>query len=95
MTDIKITTNNQYREFISGCDLTAKEREEFDYYDNQEDLDTATFVRYKGLVYDLKEFMRSDAFEDWDGVAGQSYFSGVLLKISEDGDAYKIGTYTN
>jgi hypothetical protein len=31
--------------------------------------------------------------KDWDGYQSDSYFSGVVIKISPDGEQYKIGTY--
>lgn len=32
-------------------------------------------------------------FKGWDGYASDSYFSGVLIKLSRDGEEYMVGTY--
>lgn len=54
---MKITTNNQARDVAYAWQLTDKERAEFDYHDDIDSPDCcATFVRYKGQVYDLGEF---------------------------------------
>ena len=34
-------------------------------------------------------------FSLWHGTNGDSYFSGVLIRISDDGEEYKIATYTS
>ena len=34
------------------------------------------------------EFMKG-----WDGYISDSFFSGVLIKISDDNEEYQIGTY--
>jgi len=52
------------------------------------------FFKYKGHWYHLSDFTNaSAAFEGWDGVAPDSFFSGILIKISKDGERYKVGTY--
>ena len=88
---MEIITNNKPRHLIYGYDLPAKVRSDFDYL-NDEELDCSNFVRYRGQYYDLSQFMRSDSVTGWDGVAGQSYFSGVIIKIV-DSDSVIIGRY--
>ena len=73
---VEIITNNVPRELIYWDDLTAKEKERFDWVD-----DTDSFVRYCGHVYALSEFTTS-APAGWDGIAPDSYFSGVLCKLA-------------
>jgi len=56
-----ITTNNVPREVINGGELTQVERLEFDYMNwdaIDEGSDSASFVRYRGELYDLGEFVR-------------------------------------
>jgi len=53
---MEITTNNQYRELLHSFQLTKKELEEFDYMDEDE-LEQATFIRYRGEVYTLSDFV--------------------------------------
>ena len=96
---LSIITNHQPRFTIPGYDLTAKERAEFDYYTEQE-LEEATFFRYKGNVYDLGEFMRCEmngydqpAWSRWDGYYSESAFSGVLIKFTPDSDSVIVARY--
>jgi len=92
---MEIITNNQWRPFLYSSELTPKEAEDFDYMD---DITESTFLRYRGVVYDVGEFMRTAKDDDlaaWDGYHGSSYFSGVLIKVSDCGDMYKIATYLN
>jgi len=87
---MQIITNNHWRNLEYGYQLSESERAEFDYL---EDIDSANFIRYKGRVYDLGEFMRAPEplATDWDGYRSDSFFSGVVIKLSQCGDACKIG----
>jgi len=101
---LTIITNNHYREILYGFDLTKKERLEFDYLSNA-DLDTHTFIRYRKCVYDLGEFILTPQNEparqelndlsDWHGYQSSSFFSGVVVKFSDDYESVKIGTYVS
>tara|TARA_R110000796_G_scaffold69442_1_gene158395 strand:- start:294 stop:557 length:264 start_codon:yes stop_codon:yes gene_type:complete len=83
---MKITTNNQYRDILNAYDLTSRELEAFDYLEEGE----GSFIRYKGRIWDLGEFMRTD-LKGWDGISSDTYFSGSVIKLSEDGDTVKVG----
>lgn len=91
-----IKTNWHKREIISGCELTKKEKDEFDYY-SEEEIAFAQFFRYKRWVYDLGEFMRvkdrMDAFRNWHGYHSDSYFSGILVRFVNDHESVIIGRY--
>lgn len=100
-----IRTNNVPRPIIYGFDLTPNERAEFDFLDWGEPGFAAEgdqFFRYKGRVYYLGNFMRiknpgttppsDDPFWNWDGYAGDSYFSGLVVKIPND-EQVIVGTY--
>ena len=99
---MKIKTDNIPRHLVYGYELTLKECAEFDYL-SPEELNERDFVRYKGQVYDLGEFMRIDktvaphpqreGWEDWHGYSSDSFFSGVLVKFSDDGESVVLGTY--
>lgn len=89
---MKIITNNQPRQLIYGYELTDKEKRDFDYLD---DTDNHNFIKYKGFIYDVSEFMRvnsDDSLKGWDGYTSESYFSGVLIKII-DSDTAIMGRY--
>jgi hypothetical protein len=97
-----IKTNYQPREILYWYDLTVKEQKEFDYI-SEERQSEATFFRYQGSVYDLGEFMRIEGaassnvqfreMAKWDGYVSDSYFSGVLVKYTEDFEQVVIATY--
>lgn len=101
MARLTIKTNNVPRDIIDAYELTHKEREQFDYLDwgsLDDGGDSASFVRYKGMTYDLAEFTAignggelSNA--GWHGAAGDSYFSGVLIKIVDGGERVIVGRY--
>ena len=96
--DIKIITNNVPRNILYGYELTEKEREEFDYLDKEE-LEWHSFLRYKGMIYDLDEFFavseyQNDPFKEWDGYQSNSYFSGILVKyVPSDCEEIIVGRY--
>jgi len=100
MTDkITIRTNNKARDVLSWHDLTDKERADFDYIDTEEQQLEASFVRYKGCVYDLGEFMTCrnmpefSPITNWDGHFADSYFSGVLLRYVDNFERVIMATY--
>ena len=80
-------TNNQYREILSGLDLPFLARREFDYMD---DINEGSFFKYRGQYYSLDNFMITD-LEDWDGLAGDTFFSATVIKLSDCGDSVLVG----
>ena len=89
-----IRTNNQERALVSGYELTASQKADFDYLD---DIDSADFVIYKGHVYDIGEFMRVETdgpLQGWHGYSADSFFSGVLIKLSDCGGYATLATYS-
>ena len=92
---MKLITNNHYRPILYWHDLSqAEQREHADDYDGVED---STFFRYRGQVYDLGEFLSArgngahSLVNAWDGYQNDSFFSAVMVKYSECGDAVKVG----
>ena len=88
MSELTIITNNHKRDILYWHDLTPKERKEFDWI---VDSDTVTaedseFFRYRGSVYCLSDFERvtGDSFYGWDGMHGDSFFSGILVKYPRE-----------
>jgi len=88
---MQIITNNQWRNFLYGYELSESEKANFDWVD---DIDSADFIRYRGRLYQLGQFMRApESLEGWHGYHGDSFFSGVLIRVSSDGEQYQIATY--
>lgn len=86
MSDLTVKTNLVPRNMIYGYELTDKEKKEFDFL-SPEELDTADFVRYKGQVHYLGNFMQYGVEHKgiiWDGCEGDSYFSGTLIHMCRD-----------
>ena len=98
---MKIVCNNVPRNLIYGYELSTKERGEFDYIESEE-FELHEFFRCKGSIYDTGEFMRIDSaiaphpqregWENFDGYASDSFFSGVLVKYV-DSDHVIVATY--
>lgn len=95
LSGIKITGDNKWHDFKYGYELPKKCRKEFNWMTDEE-YDTSNFVKYRNRIYSLDEFMLppKDLKEiGWDGIYSDSYFSGVLIKVSSDGEQYKVGSY--
>jgi hypothetical protein len=100
MIVFKIITNHQYRDLIYGYELSESERADFDYV---EDIDSHSFFKYRGVVYDPGEFAptphnepaRQDlnVLSDWHGYQPDSFFSGIVIKYSDDYESVKVGLY--
>lgn len=106
MNAMRIITNNVARPIMDAWELTEKERKEFDYLDweaIERGEDSASFFRYKGQLYDLGEFQRigspfatlpaDNPISQWDGLVNDSFFSGIVIKIVEEGDSVICGTF--
>ena len=91
-----IKSNKHWNNFVYGYELTEKEKSDFDYI---EDLDSHDFIRYRGGVIDPSELMRvpevqlDNPLKAWQGYSSDSYFSGIVVNYSTDGEQYQIGTY--
>jgi hypothetical protein len=93
---MKIRTDRKWKNFRYGYELPKKALKEFDWLEDAENQDG--FMYYRRRWYHIEEFMRidshtPDAFQKWHGYAADSYFSGILLRVSNDGEQYQIGTY--
>jgi len=97
---MKIITNNVPRNLIYGYELAEAEKADFDYID---DIDSHEFFRYRGIVYDPGEFMvwnmptteELDHYLDWNGYQSDSFFSGVVIRYTDDMEQVVCGTYLN
>ena len=88
----------------SSCDCcgsrAAGERHRFADFERAY---SASFVRYKGIAYDLADFMtwnygvtpqmNQAGFTKWDGYQSDSFFSGVLVRYCKDTDYVVMATY--
>ena len=92
---LTIKTNNQYRDLRYRNEVPEPVlSSQFDHMAEEDAL--AGFFEYCGHWYHLSDFMRIDHNEDlkdWSGYASDSAFSGVVIKLSRDGESVKCGTY--
>jgi hypothetical protein len=92
MDKLIIKTNHHKIPIIYGYELPEKARKEFDYYDSDEELDDAVFLKYKGNYYDESQFTRLENPKGdlayWDGIVNDTAFSGVLIKVFPDDPEY-------
>lgn len=92
---ITIKTDHKWKPFVYRHDVPSKVlTSQFDYQDAEDVLDG--FFRYRGYWYHLDGFMRLEASPElagWHAYAGNSFYSGVVIKVSSDGESYMVGTY--
>ena len=97
---MNITTNYHWRSLMYGYDLPASAREDFDFI---QDLDSASFIHYRGQYYAFCEIFRIDSvmrlhapeLNGWCAYQSDSFFSGIVIRFSDDDETYQIGTYTS
>ena len=89
---MNIRTNNVPRDLLCLHDFNAadqdKIRKQYDWMDSDELENTFGFFKYRNCFYHLADFMRTSCeatgdLAGWDGYAGDSYFSGTLLKFAD------------
>lgn len=93
---LKIITNNHERQFKYRNEVPDEVlSSDFDYQDE----DTFDgYFQYRGNWYHLDMFMRIDnhkdaVFSSWHGYSSDSFFSGIVIRISDDVETYQIGLY--
>jgi hypothetical protein len=94
---VTIKTDNKWKPFVYRHDVPSKVlASQFDYQ-NPEDVSDG-FFKYRGYWYHLDGFLwfsELAEFKGWHGYASDSYFSGLVIKLSKDGESYMVGTYTS
>lgn len=100
---IRIKTNNVPRFILDASELTLAEQKDFDYLDwpaLEAGTDSASFLRYKGQVYDLSEFNTTRGLPEfnpltaWDGYLSDSFFSGIVIRYADsDCESVIVGTF--
>ena len=87
---MRIITNGQARPIVSRFEVPADIlAREFDWTDPE---DPGSFFKYRGVWHELGEFTRApESLAGWDGFHGDSYFSGVVIRLADDGDSVVCG----
>ncbi len=100
---MNIRTNNVPRDLLYLCDFSASDqdkiRKQYDWMEPDDIECNYGFFKYHGCFYHLQDFLNveNDASGDlvgWDGYAGDSYFSGTLIRFADnDCDRVIVGRY--
>lgn len=93
---ITVVTDNKWKEIIYFEDLPKRWQREYDWAG-----EGSMFFKFRNYYYALGNFMafrpaitdKRDPMYGWDGYAGDSYFSGMLVKFDNSGEAVKVATY--
>lgn len=94
---LTIRTNNVPRDIIYYNDLTKFEQQEvIDNYGTS-GCNSWSGFRFKGFLYNLDDFTTtaytSGDLKDWQAVYCESAFSGVLIKLVDNGERVVVGMY--
>lgn len=88
---LNLRTDNKWHDFKYRNEVPAKVlKSEFDYQDKSV---SDMYFKYKNSWHHADQFMRTDEPKGWDGILNLSFSSGLLLKISPDGERYKVAYY--
>ena len=97
MGELNIITDKKWKNFKYANEVPQKVLEnDFDYQEPDEQIDG--YFCYRKRWYHIDMFMHCETpgnpFKDkWNGYHGDSFFSGVLLNVSQDGEQYQVATY--
>lgn len=95
MSELSIKTDNKWKNFKYFNEVPSRVlKRQFAHLEEGEADDG--FFKFKGYWYHLSDFMTASgnpALKGWDGYASDSYFSGTLIKLSSDGEQYKVAQY--
>ena len=90
---MEIKTDRKWKQLKYFYELTDKQKGELDWIKD----DLAPVFVYKNWPYSLDEFMRitdeADGLKGWDGYLSDTFFSGVVIKLSSDGEMYQVGLF--
>lgn len=99
---MNVITNHVPRDIVYDYELSELERKDFDYHNwdaIERGEDSASFIRYRGEIYDLGEFSttrRLPEFSElckWDGYINDSYFSGIVVRYVENFERVVVGRF--
>ena len=98
---LEIITDYKWKHFKYRYEVPEKVLEsEFDHLEDDEKHDG--FIKYRNKWYHVSDFMAvhnpvytpdpPEWLRQWDGYLNDSFLSGVVIKVSEDGESYMIAT---
>lgn len=91
---VVVSSDGKFKPFLYDYQVPKKVLADYNWLD--EDAKADGWVKYKNEYLHLSDFMRvsgSGMGRDWSGAHGDSFFSGTVIKMTDDGEEYKIGRY--
>jgi len=99
--DTEIITNHHWNQFYYRDSVPQKVLLDYDHLDYDESMDG--WIWYRKTWYHISDFMSchneiyspNNPFKKfgYDGYLSDSFFSGILIKVSDDNEEYQIATY--
>ena len=96
----KIITDNKWKNFKYGNEVPKSVlKDQFLHLSDSENVDELEwmdgFINYRKNWYHTSDFMVTEAGGElakkgFNGIHGDSFFSGVAIQIADDGEQYKI-----
>lgn len=89
-----VVSNGARREIVSAIMLSPEMRKEVDFLSDDDSV-----VVYKGYPTPLENFMHLDhgsgplGVDGWHGAASDSFFSGLVIWLDDDGESCIVGRY--
>jgi hypothetical protein len=94
-TELTIKTNRRWRNLAYRSDVPAKVlADQFAHLSEEDGLDG--FLCYRGHWYHTSDFMavgNGSPLAGWQGYHGDSFYSGVVIRLHRDNEQYQVGTY--
>lgn len=91
-----IITDNKWKQFKYSYEVPEKVlADQFDWMDDDEKTDG--FINYRKCWYHISEFLAFEKNKEgvgpWQAYSADSFFSSVMIRVSNDGEEYKVATF--
>ena len=97
---MKIITDHKWKPFKYGNEVPGDVIEDYDHLEDCDKFDG--FVCYHKRWFHTSDFLRLDGvthkdnpYYGYHGYHGDSFFLGVLIRLSDDCEMYQIATYVS
>ena len=93
---MKIITDHKWKKIRYSEEVPIKVLDRD--FDHLEDHEVFGFIKYRNNWYHVSDFERIGYYDlsdikDWDGRYCDTLWTATLIKFSDDGESYKIGTF--
>jgi len=86
---MRLLTDNEWHDFLSIDEVPEWL---IKYYRNIHEEEFDQFLKYNNSYYHLSDFKAFDSDNNFDGFYPIDKFGAIVIKISNDGGQYQIGT---